>query len=203
MPPKPAEDTTPKAHWIEEETIALIDGLIGKKSIHQSGNGWKPSVWAGVVALIAAANPDASPKKDQTKCNSKINYLKETFEMYLFVKKYSGIGWDDEDHHATATDEVIKPFLEVHGGKYARCFKTPCPYYAKLAKRYNGMVNKATGEHVVHLGNQPKKKRKSKKVTSNPSTASTSSATPMAPDSTPATSGTAVPAGNDDANKEN
>ncbi|KAJ7885685.1 hypothetical protein B0H14DRAFT_3431637 [Mycena olivaceomarginata] len=113
MPPKPAEDTTPKAHWIEEETIALIDSLIGKKSTHQSGNGWKPSVWAGVVALVAAANPDASPKKDQTKCNSKINYLKETFEMYLFVKKYSGIGWDNEDHHATATDEVIKPFLEL------------------------------------------------------------------------------------------
>jgi hypothetical protein len=44
MPPKPAEDTTPKAHWIEAETTALIDGLIAKKSTHQSGNGWKPSV---------------------------------------------------------------------------------------------------------------------------------------------------------------
>ncbi|KAJ7354582.1 hypothetical protein DFH08DRAFT_802496 [Mycena albidolilacea] len=129
MPPKPAEDTTPKAHWIEAETTALIDGLIAKKSTHQSGNGWKPSVWAGVIALVAAANPDASPKKDQTKCISKINYacspstppaLKEKFEAYLFVKKYSGIGWDDEDHHATATEEVIKTFLEAHGTKQPR-----------------------------------------------------------------------------------
>ncbi|KAJ7348629.1 hypothetical protein DFH08DRAFT_808356 [Mycena albidolilacea] len=120
MPPNSAEDTTPKAHWIEDETIALIDSLIAKKSMHQSGNGWKPSVWAGVVVLVTAANPEASPKKDQTKCNSKINYLKETFEMYLFVKKYSGIGWDDEDHHATAMEEVIKPFLKVYLHSHVR-----------------------------------------------------------------------------------
>ncbi|KAJ7369167.1 hypothetical protein DFH08DRAFT_833232 [Mycena albidolilacea] len=113
MAPKSAEDTIPKAVWTEDECIALIDGLIAKKSTHQSGNGWKPSVWAGVVALVAAANPDASPKKDQTKCISKINYLKEKFEAYLFVKKYSGIGWDNEDHHATMTEEVMKTFLEV------------------------------------------------------------------------------------------
>ncbi|KAJ7839105.1 hypothetical protein B0H14DRAFT_3458867 [Mycena olivaceomarginata] len=138
---------------------------------------------AGVIALVAAANPDTSPKKDQTKCISKINYacspstppaLKEKFEAYLFVKKYSGIGWDDEDHHATATEEVIKTFLEAHGTKYAKskCFKTPCPYYIKLDELYDGMVNKATGEHVH----------------------------PIAP---PATTTTAAAAGNDDANKEN
>ncbi|KAJ7900742.1 hypothetical protein B0H14DRAFT_3753108 [Mycena olivaceomarginata] len=206
MPPKSAEDTTPKAVWIEDECVALIDGLIAKKSTHQSGNGWKPSVWAGVIALVAAANPDASPKKDQTnRLKLTISQLKEKFEAYLFVKKYSGIGWDDEDHHATATEEVIKTFLEAHGTKYAKCFKTPCPYYIKLDELYDGMVNKATGEHVVHLGN-PKKKRKTKK-TSDPSTSSTSTATPnpatAAPNSTTATTTTAAAAGNDDANKEN
>jgi hypothetical protein len=76
MAPKSAEDTIPKAVWTEDECIALIDGLIAKKSTHQSGNGWKPSVWAGIVALVAAANPDVSPKKDQTKCISKINYAR-------------------------------------------------------------------------------------------------------------------------------
>ncbi|KAJ7821006.1 hypothetical protein B0H14DRAFT_3471855 [Mycena olivaceomarginata] len=205
MPPKPAEDTTPEG--------ALDRGRNYPRSL-TSGNGWKPSVWAGVIALVAAANPDASPKKDQTKCISKINYacspstppaLKEKFEAYLFVKKYSGIGWDDEDHHATATEEVIKTFLEAHGTKYAKCFKTPCPYYIKLDELYDGMVNKATGEHVVHLGN-PKKKHKTKK-TSDPSTSLTLTATPnpatAAPNSTTATTTTAAAAGNDDANKEN
>jgi hypothetical protein len=52
-----------------------------------------------------------------------ISQLKEKFEAYLFVKKYSGIGWDNEDPHATATEEVIKMFLEVclHPS-YVTCF---------------------------------------------------------------------------------
>jgi hypothetical protein len=66
------------------------------------------------------------------------------------------------------------------------------------------MINKATGEHVVHLGNL-KKKRKTKK-TSDPSTASTSTVTPNPATPTPnntATTATAAAAGNDDTNKEN
>ncbi|KAJ7831345.1 hypothetical protein B0H14DRAFT_2805095 [Mycena olivaceomarginata] len=90
----------------------------------------------------------------------------------------------------------MKTFLEAHGTKYARCFKTPCPYYTKLDELYDGMINKATGEHVVHLGN-PKKKRKTKK-TSDPSTASTSTPNPATP--APNNDGDA---GNDDTNKEN
>jgi hypothetical protein len=95
--------------------------------------------------------------------------------------------------------------MQAHGTKYARCFKTPCPYYTRLDELYSGMVNKATGKHIVHLGN-PAKKHKSKKA-SNPSTTSTSTTTPnpatTAPNSTTATTTTAAAAGNDDANKEN
>ena len=36
------------------------------------------SGWPGVIALVAAANPNTSPKKDQTKCISKINYARST-----------------------------------------------------------------------------------------------------------------------------
>ncbi|KAJ7790127.1 hypothetical protein B0H14DRAFT_2626376 [Mycena olivaceomarginata] len=134
MPPKPAEDTTPKAHWIEDETIALIDCGQASSRLSQQQIPRRPQ---------RKTRPSAIP-----------NQLKETFEMYLFVKKYSGIGWDDEDHHATATEEVIKPFLEAHGSK--RAFTT-------------GWSTKQTGEeHVVHLGNQPKKKRKSKKLRRHP-----------------------------------
>jgi hypothetical protein len=78
MPPKSAEDTTPEVFWIEDECVTLIDALVAKKLTHQSGNGWKPSVWASVIAIIAAANPNTSPKKDQTKCISKINYVRST-----------------------------------------------------------------------------------------------------------------------------
>jgi hypothetical protein len=94
--------------------------------------------------------------------------------------------------------------VQAHGTKYTRCFKTPCPYYTKLDELYDDMINKATGEHVMHLGN-PKKKRKTKK-TSDPSTASTSTATPNPETPTPnntATMATAAAAGNDNTNKEN
>ncbi|KAJ7312379.1 hypothetical protein DFH08DRAFT_973459 [Mycena albidolilacea] len=211
MPPKPAEDTTLKAHWIKAETTMLIDDLIAKKSMHQSGNGWKPSVWAGIIMLVGAANPNASPKKDQTKYISKINYahststpaaLKEKFEVYLFVKKYSEIGWDDEDHHATVTEEVIKTFLE-HTTSAAESTLIHIPSLSVLCDE---MVNKATGEHVVHLGNPAKKKHKSKKA-SDPSTTSTLTVTPnpttMAPNSTTTTTMTAAAAGNNDTKREN
>jgi hypothetical protein len=55
-----------KAHWIDPECDALLDGLIAKKSTHQSGNGFKPTVWAEIVKDVHAANPGVRPKKDQT-----------------------------------------------------------------------------------------------------------------------------------------
>ncbi|KAJ7667338.1 hypothetical protein B0H14DRAFT_3539199 [Mycena olivaceomarginata] len=89
-----------KAHWIDPECDALLDGLIAKKSTHQSGNGFKPTVWAEIVKDVHAANPGVRPKKDQTT-------LQKGFEKYIFVQKYSGIGWDSELHMVTATEGVI------------------------------------------------------------------------------------------------
>jgi hypothetical protein len=39
--------------------------------------------------------------------------LQKCLGQYLFVKKYSGVGWDDEDNHATATVEFIETFIKV------------------------------------------------------------------------------------------
>jgi hypothetical protein len=39
--------------------------------------------------------------------------LKATFEDYLFVKKLSGTGWDDEEKHATGTTDYIDGFAAV------------------------------------------------------------------------------------------
>ncbi|KAJ7931946.1 hypothetical protein B0H13DRAFT_1857365 [Mycena leptocephala] len=69
-----------KAHWIDPECDVLLDGLIAKKSTHQSGNGFKPTVWAKIVKDVHAANPDARKKKDQMKCISKLNCLQKGFE---------------------------------------------------------------------------------------------------------------------------
>jgi hypothetical protein len=71
------------------------------------------------------------PLHSSSRLKLTISQLKEKFEAYLFVKKYSGIGWDDEDHHATATEEVIKTFLEVRLHRsYATCFSTHGTYAA-------------------------------------------------------------------------
>jgi hypothetical protein len=76
MPPRKADGDDGKAIWIDPEVVALLDGLIDKKTTHQSGNGWKPTIWPEIVALVQAANPAADPKKDQVKCISKINYVR-------------------------------------------------------------------------------------------------------------------------------
>ncbi|KAJ7846852.1 hypothetical protein B0H14DRAFT_2583895 [Mycena olivaceomarginata] len=189
MPPRKADSDDGKAVWIDPEVIALLNGLISKKSTHQSGNGWKPTVWPEIVALVQAANPAADPKKDQVKCISKINYLQKCLGQYLFVKKYSGVGWDDEDNHATATVEFIETFIKANGPKYTKCFKKPCPFYTKLNELFDGLVNKATGEHVVHLGGN---KRKSAKKSNAPKKVLA-----------PATEEMSVAALGDDSEKEN
>ncbi|KAJ7724974.1 hypothetical protein B0H14DRAFT_3620912 [Mycena olivaceomarginata] len=188
MPLRKTDGDDGKAIWLDPEVIALLDGLIDKKSTHQSGNGWKLTVWPGIVALVQAANPAADPKKDQVKCVSKINYLQKCLGQYLFVKKYSGVGWDDEQNHATATAEFIETFIKANGPKYKKCFKKPCPFYTRLNELFDGLVNKATGEHVVHLGGD---KRKSGKKSNAPKKALA-----------PATE-TSVAALGDDSEKEN
>ncbi|KAJ7713353.1 hypothetical protein B0H14DRAFT_2644838 [Mycena olivaceomarginata] len=87
---------------------------------------------------------------------SKIDDLKNILTFYLFVEKFSGTGWDEEEKHAVKTTEYIKEFLAIHahlthGKDYARCFKNPCPFYSELNKLYDNLRNGATGEHVVHF----------------------------------------------------
>ncbi|KAF7372233.1 hypothetical protein MVEN_00082800 [Mycena venus] len=122
------------------------------------------------------------PVKDQVKIISKMNNLKEIFEIYLFVEKFSGTGWDDDEKHAVNTKEYIEDFVKTHGKKFARCFKKACPFYAELDELYEGLRNRATGDHVVHL---PQKcRRKSQKE--NPSQPESSTAATKAALSVPA-----------------
>jgi hypothetical protein len=46
---------------------------------------------------------------------------------------------------------------QANGPKYTKCFKKPCPFYTKLNELFDGLVNKATGEHVVHLSSGKQK----------------------------------------------
>ncbi|KAJ7368629.1 hypothetical protein DFH08DRAFT_947535 [Mycena albidolilacea] len=47
MPPRKADGDDGKAIWLDPEVIAILDGLINKKSTYQSGNGWKSTVAGG------------------------------------------------------------------------------------------------------------------------------------------------------------
>ncbi|KAJ7678829.1 hypothetical protein B0H14DRAFT_2655706 [Mycena olivaceomarginata] len=169
----PPEKTSKNAKWTDPEVIALLNTLLEKKSSHQSGNGWKPSVWPDVVKAVQLVNPNAMPAKDQTK-------LKSILTLYLFVEKFSGTGWDEEEKHAVNTTEYIKEFLATHGKDYARCFKKPCPFYSELNELYDGLKNRATGEHVVHF---PRKSRSrtSGVENNNPAAAAASTSTAKAP----------------------
>ncbi|KAJ7745176.1 hypothetical protein B0H14DRAFT_3167463 [Mycena olivaceomarginata] len=96
------------AKWTIPEVTAALSKLVERKSTHQSGNGWKSTVWPDVVKAVHAANPDANPPKDQTKLISKLEDLKKTFELYLFVEKFSGSGWDEDEKHASNTPSISR-----------------------------------------------------------------------------------------------
>ncbi|KAJ6532581.1 hypothetical protein B0H19DRAFT_1325543 [Mycena capillaripes] len=162
MPPKPAGDDG-NAKWKDEETLAMLNGLIEKKTSAQSGNSWKPTVWTGLVAMVQAVDPDAKPIKDKEKLVTKLKNLQTTFALYLFCEKFSGSGWDDERKMCVAEPDYIKGFIEVkHGQKYACCFKKPCRFYTELDQVFDGLTHRATGENVVHLGAKKKTRRRNK-----------------------------------------
>ncbi|KAJ7477713.1 hypothetical protein FB451DRAFT_1243045 [Mycena latifolia] len=170
-----------KAVWIDSEVLAMLNKLIELKESHQSGNGWKPSVWTPVIDAIQAANPTAEPKKDQKKVKSKLDYLKSTFEDYLCVKKFSGTGWDNEEKRATGTTDYIEGFVATHGQKYEKCFEKACPYYMELDTLYDGMKNRATGDNVVSFGRKSSKKNKTSNEQENSGDASGSTASKTTP----------------------
>ncbi|KAJ7826171.1 hypothetical protein B0H14DRAFT_1248191 [Mycena olivaceomarginata] len=190
-----------KAVWIDPEVLAMLNKLIELKLTEMSGNGWKPTVWTPVVAAVDAANPTANPKKDKTKVKSKLDYLKGAFEDYLFVKKFSGTGWDDEKKCATNTEDYIEEFVATHGQQYAKCFERSCPFYDELNNLYDGLKNKATGEHVVTFGKRSTSRKKRAKGSQdsaekeNPDPPTTSQTTPRTESSnrTPMTAVNAAP----------
>ncbi|KAJ7304612.1 hypothetical protein DFH08DRAFT_976600 [Mycena albidolilacea] len=161
------------AKWTTPVVTAALSKLVERKSTHQSSNRWKSTVWPDVVKVVHAVNLDADPPKDQMKLISKLE--DKTFELYLFVEKFSSSGWDEDEKHASNTPEYIKDFIKVHGKKYVRCFKKVCPFYQELNELYNGFRNRATGEDVVHF-------RKPRKciIKENTATTSVTSASPAA-----------------------
>ncbi|KAJ7334965.1 hypothetical protein DFH08DRAFT_965698 [Mycena albidolilacea] len=177
MPPK---KTSKNTKWTDPEVIALLNTLLEKKSSHQSGNGWKPSGWPDVVKAVQLVNPNAIPAKDQTKVMSKLDDLKNILTLYLFVEKFSGTGWDEEEKHAVNTSEYIKDFLTTHGKDYARCFKKSCLFYSELNELYDSLKNCATGEHVVHFPCKSRSRTSGVK-NNNPAAAAASTSTAKAP----------------------
>ncbi|KAK7037088.1 Myb-DNA-bind-3 domain-containing protein, partial [Favolaschia claudopus] len=149
-----------------------------------SGNGFRNQGWTLAVNAVAAANPEANPKKDLQKCKGKLGTLKARYELYVFVKTFSSSGWDDHLKYATHTDEFVEEFCRVRGDKYEICFTTSCPWWDELDDLFTGAISKATGRNVKILG---KRKSKQKQVTSLPATP-TPSATSSAPPSTASSS---------------
>ncbi|KAJ7840211.1 hypothetical protein B0H14DRAFT_2587609 [Mycena olivaceomarginata] len=123
--------------------LGLVDTLIEKKATEQIGNGWKPTVWTRVVNNVQAEDPDAHPPK-----NKVVSVPDGTTTL------------PTPPNTLQASYDTL--FGQVHGREYARCFRAPCPFYDKLDKIYDSMINKATGENVLQLGTKKKRKRKSK-----------------------------------------
>ncbi|KAF8123168.1 hypothetical protein K438DRAFT_2135975 [Mycena galopus ATCC 62051] len=118
--------------------------------------------------------------------------VKDIFTLHLFVKKFSGTGWDDEEKHAINTPKYIEAILATHGKTYASCFKKRCLFYMQLDELYDGLKNRATGEHVIHFSQKTKRKSRRTSDKKNPTvsaSASTSSNSTTITTTTPATDG--------------
>ncbi|KAK7021627.1 hypothetical protein R3P38DRAFT_3271393 [Favolaschia claudopus] len=107
--------------------------------------------------------------------------LKVRYELYVFVKTFSGNGWDDHLKYATHTDELVEEFCRATNTRFA---SQHCPWWDELDDLFTGAISKATGRNVKILG---KRKSKQKQVTSLPATP-TPSATFSAPPSTASSS---------------
>ncbi|KAF8142635.1 hypothetical protein K438DRAFT_1994725 [Mycena galopus ATCC 62051] len=118
--------------------------------------------------------------------------VKDIFTLHLFVEKFSGTGWDDEEKHAINTPKYIEAFLATHGKTYARCFKKPCLFYTQLDELYDRIKNRATGERVIHFSQKTKRKSRRTSDKKNPTvsaSASTSSNSTTITTTTPAMDG--------------
>ncbi|KAJ7032221.1 hypothetical protein C8F04DRAFT_1185275 [Mycena alexandri] len=74
----------------------------------------------------------------------------------------------------------------THGKEYGRCFTTPCPYWTKLNTLFDSMINKATGENVVHLPTAKKRRScKAKDTSTTPAASSSASVTAASTSRTP------------------
>ncbi|KAJ7187659.1 hypothetical protein GGX14DRAFT_580907 [Mycena pura] len=143
----------------EAETNYALDYLFSRKADVMSGNGFKPKAHSDLAEALRKKFPHR-PVRSKNTCQNRIQYVKRIYEDYEFVRGKSGTGWDDEKKQATAEAEFVQSFVEEHGTKYARCFKSSCPYYDRCANLFGG--NKANGANVFHP-KQKKTKASSKK----------------------------------------
>ncbi|KAJ7204332.1 hypothetical protein GGX14DRAFT_398186 [Mycena pura] len=150
---------TKKIHWSAVQTTAALNVLLANKSMHQSGNGWKPDVWTQVVKACKDKVKSVRLASIEVWTSLMMSQIKANYEDYLFVGKFSGTGWDDEAKHFTNVTIVVEEFLEIHGQKYKKCFNKACAFYDLLDQLYDGAKSKATGSNVVHLGATTNKAR--------------------------------------------
>ncbi|KAJ7096850.1 hypothetical protein C8R44DRAFT_889451 [Mycena epipterygia] len=151
--------------FTELKTNYALDFFQNDSAQYLSGNRFKNKAFTEISAALKKRFP-MRPIRSK-------DMVKSVFEEYKFVQGKSRVGWDDREK-ATAEANFIKNFTEEHGGKYTKCFKSPCPYYNHLVELFGG--NKATGAHVLHLAIPKTKKAKSSSTSASASASTSTSA---------------------------
>ncbi|KAJ7645366.1 hypothetical protein B0H17DRAFT_1148446 [Mycena rosella] len=97
IPPKLADKEGGNVSWKDSEVLFVLHRLHDKKDSHQSGNGWKPTVWPEIDTAVQAIDPEARPAKDQAKVILKLNdsYLRCPRALKI---KTTGLSWTKEKH---------------------------------------------------------------------------------------------------------
>ncbi|KDQ06774.1 hypothetical protein BOTBODRAFT_234348, partial [Botryobasidium botryosum FD-172 SS1] len=130
-----------KAHvkWTPTEETILVDTLIAQKELGlQSENGWKPTVWTTVAAVLRENFPDGATKGVK-QIRSRWQRIKAQFHIVQTLRRQSGFGWSEGIQMVTAPSHVWDSYLTAH--PKAKPFrKRPFPLYERLSMIIDGTV---------------------------------------------------------------
>ncbi|KAK7041393.1 hypothetical protein R3P38DRAFT_2768713 [Favolaschia claudopus] len=71
------------------------------------------------------------------------------YELYVFVKTFSGNGWDDHLKYATHTDELVEEFCRATNTRFA---SQHCPWWDELDDLFTGAISKGDRKECQDFG---------------------------------------------------
>ncbi|KAG6834959.1 hypothetical protein H0H93_006081 [Arthromyces matolae] len=141
-----------RAIWSSVCDQSLLNVLFDeRRNGRQTDNaGWHSSAWSTAESKLSGSEArSGGAAKTAASCQTRYNTLKKDYKEVKAIRELSGFGWDDDNHLATAADDVWESYIQAHP-KQKKWRKTSFPLYKEMADLVEGTY--ATGKGVVRPG---------------------------------------------------